>query len=99
MPENRLTWVSFDSVVGHLHNVVFRDSLAVHKVPLLTAGGVGMTGEQRHHILPRLDKDVFDLVGLNDLRSHHPIPQAFPQVGDPRRGQSPKGPFRKAERY
>ncbi len=34
IPENRLTWVSFDSVVGHLHNVVFRDSLAVYKIPL-----------------------------------------------------------------
>ena len=40
-----------------------------------------MTGEQRHHIPPRLNKDVFNLMGFNDLCPHHPIPQAFPQIG------------------
>ena len=50
----------------------------VHHIPLSSAAGIGMAGQQRQQVAVRLNFDFLHLVGLDDPNVGHRIGQRFP---------------------
>ena len=46
------------------------------------AAGVGVAGDERQQVTPRLDLDFVHLVRLDDLHINHGIGERFPQIGN-----------------
>lgn len=53
-------------------------SFAIHHQPLPSATGVGVAGDERQQVTPRLDLDSVHLMGLDDLNVNHGIGECFP---------------------
>ena len=51
---------------------------AIHRIPLPTAAGVGMAGQQSQQIASLLDFDLVHLMWLDDLNISHCVGQRFP---------------------
>ena len=52
----------------------------VHHIPLSSAAGIGMAGQQRQQAAVRLNFDFLYLVGLDNLDVRYRIRHGFPQV-------------------
>ena len=55
-------------------------SFTIGHIPLFTAAGIRVAGQQRQQVAVRLDFDFFNFVGLDDLNIGHGIGQRLPQV-------------------
>ena len=53
-------------------------SFAIYHQSLPSAAGVGMAGDERQQVTPRLDFDFVHLVRLDDLHINHGIGECFP---------------------
>ena len=50
----------------------------VHHIPLSSAAGIGMAGQQRQQVAVRLNFDFRYLMGLDDLNVSHRVGQRLP---------------------
>ncbi len=53
-------------------------AVTVDHISVFTPGGVGVTGQQRQHILLRLDKNFVNVVGSYDPDGHDIVSQRLP---------------------
>ena len=77
------THTGFGSILRHFHTkgILYNASLpsfAIHHQPLPSAAGVGVAGDKRQQVTPRLDFDFVHLVRLDDLHIDHGIGECFP---------------------
>ena len=68
-------------LANRLHNASL-PSFAIHHQPLPSSAGVGMAGDERQQVTPRLDLDFVHLMGLDDLNVNHRVGERFPQIGN-----------------